>query len=34
VARAIAELRGIAHEEAGLQTTRNFYNFFGLQRSH
>ena len=34
VARAIAELLGIAHDEAGLQTTQNFYNFFGLQKSH
>jgi TatD DNase family protein len=33
VARAIGELRGISCEEIGLQTTRNFYKFFGLEQS-
>jgi TatD DNase family protein len=33
VARAIAALRGLSPEEIGLQTTRNFYNFFGLAKS-
>jgi Tat protein secretion system quality control protein TatD with DNase activity len=30
VARQIGELRGFSVEEIGRQTTRNFYNFFGL----
>ena len=34
VARAIGELRGLSQEEAGLQTTQNFYNFFGLAKSN
>ncbi len=34
VARTIAGLRGISPEEIGLQTSRNFYNFFGLQKSN
>ena len=34
VARTIAELRGISPEEVGLQTSQNFYNFFGLQKSN
>ncbi len=34
VARTIGELRGVSCEEIGLQTTRNFYNFFGLQKSN
>jgi TatD DNase family protein len=33
VARTIAGLRGITYEEIGLQTTQNFYNFFGLTKS-
>jgi len=33
VARTIAAVRGISCEEIGLQTTRNFYNFFGLPES-
>jgi TatD DNase family protein len=32
VARRIAELRDLTMEEVGAQTTRNFYNFFGLAR--
>jgi TatD DNase family protein len=31
VARQIADLRGTTAEEIGLQTTRNFYNFFKLR---
>jgi len=34
VARSIAELRKLSPEEIGQQTTRNFYNFFGLQKSN
>lgn len=34
VARAIAALRGISPEEIGRQTSQNFYNFFGLQKSN
>ena len=30
VARQIGELRGLAVEEIGAQTTGNFYKFFGL----
>jgi len=30
VARQISELRGLPAEEIGVQTTRNFYRFFGL----
>jgi TatD DNase family protein len=33
VAKTIAGLRGISCEEIGLQTTQNFYNFFGLAKS-
>ena len=33
VARAIAALRGLSCEEIGLQTTQNFYNFFGLAKA-
>lgn len=33
VARTIADLRGVSCEEIGLQTTQNFYNFFGLAKS-
>lgn len=32
-ARQIGKLRGISCEEIGLQTSRNFYNFFGLAKS-
>jgi TatD DNase family protein len=32
VARRIGELRGLAIEDIGRQTTQNFYNFFGLIR--
>ena len=34
VARSIAELRKLSPEEIGQQTTRSFYNFFGLQKSN
>lgn len=34
VARTIAELRRVSPEELGLQTSQNFYNFFGLQKSN
>ncbi len=30
VARQIGELRNLSAEEIGLETTQNFYNFFGL----
>jgi TatD DNase family protein len=30
VARQIGELRNLSAEEVGVQTTRNFYNFFSL----
>jgi TatD DNase family protein len=33
VARTIASLRGFSPEEIGTQTTRNFYQFFGLRKS-
>ncbi len=33
VARTIAELRGTSSEEIALQTTQNFYKFFGLAKS-
>lgn len=33
VARTIAAQRGLSPEEIGLQTTQNFYNFFGLANS-
>jgi TatD DNase family protein len=32
VARQIGELRRLTAEEIGLQTSVNFYNFFGLSR--
>jgi TatD DNase family protein len=34
VARRIAELRHVSPEEIGRQTSQNFYNFFGLQKSN
>lgn len=34
VARTIGGLRGISPEEIGMQTSQNFYNFFGLAKSH
>jgi TatD DNase family protein len=34
VARQIAELRGLACEEIGQQTTANFHNFFRLTKSN
>jgi TatD DNase family protein len=33
VARTIAAVRGLSPEEIGLQTTQNFYHFFGLVKS-
>jgi TatD DNase family protein len=33
VGNAIAKLRGLSCDEIGLQTTQNFYNFFGLPNS-
>jgi TatD DNase family protein len=33
VARTIADLRVLSPQEIGLQTTQNFYNFFGLANS-
>jgi TatD DNase family protein len=33
VARQLGELRGLSTEEVGLQTSRNFYNFFKLSES-
>jgi len=31
VARQLGEIRGVSTEEIGLQTTKNFYRFFGLK---